>query len=143
GGGALFGEEIQKIKRLMISEEYKTGKGKVEDKEIYNEYYTDIQKRVRVSRPLSVIVDCGNSTGGPFAPTMLENLGVTVKRLHCDIDPAFPNHPPDPVDPKAYPDIVKMIREAKPMGKYQLGLLFDGDADRLGAVDVLWNNRSK
>src|SRR3989344_5425464 len=135
GGGALFGEEIQKLKRLMIAEKYAVGSGKVEDREIYEDYYGDIQKRVRISRSLSVIVDCGNSTAGPFAPTILERLGVTVEKLYCDIDPKFPNHPPDPVDERAYPDIQKMIREVKPPGRYQLGLLFDGDADRLGAVD--------
>lgn len=135
GGGALFGEEIQKIKKIMIAEEYESGKGNIEDKEIYEQYYSDIQKRVHIARPLSVIVDCGNSTAGPFAPTIIERIGVSVARLHCEIDPKFPNHPPDPVDPKAYPDIQKMITEVKPPGKYQLGLLFDGDADRLGAVD--------
>lgn len=135
GGGALFGAEIQQIKKLMISEAYVKGKGSAEDKEIYEEYFADIEKRVKVTRPLSVIVDCGNSTAGPFAPAIIERLGVSVKRLFCDVDPSFPNHPPDPVDPKAYPAIVDLIRSVKPPGKYQLGLLFDGDADRLGAVD--------
>src|SRR3990167_3737643 len=114
GGGALFGEEIQKLKRLMMAQEYAVGSGKVEDRDIYEEYYGDIQKRVRISRPLSVIVDCGNSTAGPFAQTILERLGVTVEKLYCDINPKFPNHPPDPVDERAYPDIQKMITEVKP-----------------------------
>lgn len=135
GGGALFGEEIQKLKRLMISEDFKKGDGKVSDKEIYEDYYADIQKRVKITRQLSVVVDCGNATAGPFVPTLLEKLGVTVKKLFCDIDPSFPNHPPDSVNPDAYPQIQKIMREAKPPGKYHLGLLFDGDADRLGAVD--------
>jgi phosphomannomutase / phosphoglucomutase len=135
GNGALYGEEIQKIMGLMISEKFLTGQGRAVEKEIYEDYYRDIENRINISRPLSVIVDCGNSTAGPFAPTIIERLGVTVKKLYCDIDPKFPNHPPDPVNPKAYPDIVKLIREAKPEGKYHLGLLFDGDADRLGAVD--------
>lgn len=135
GGGALFGEEIQKIMRIMISEDFVKGNGLESEKEIYEEYYKDIEKRVFVKRPLSVVVDCGNSTAGLFAPEIIERLGVTVKKLYCDIDPKFPNHPPDPVDPRAYPDIQKLIRDAKPEGKYHLGLLFDGDADRLGAVD--------
>lgn len=135
GNGALFGEEIQKLKRLMISEEFEQGKGKVADLEIYEQYYQDIEKRVKITRPLSVIVDCGNATAGPFVTALLVRLGVSVKQLFCEVDPKFPNHPPDPVNPDAYPAIVKMIREVKPPGKYQLGLLFDGDADRLGAVD--------
>lgn len=131
GHGAMFGEGIQDLKRLMISEDFETGAGKVSEKEIFEEYKGDIKSRVNVGRPLSVIVDCGNSTAGPFAPVVLEAIGVKVERLFCDIDPKFPNHPPDPENPAAYPKIQEMIKN----GKHDMGLLFDGDADRLGAVD--------
>lgn len=131
GHGALFGQEIQKIKRLMISEDFASGQGAVRDQEIFGEYVKDIKSKVKVTRRLSVIVDCGNSTAGPYAPAVLEALGVTVERLFCDIDPKFPNHPPDPENPAAYPKIQELIRS----GRYDMGLLFDGDADRLGAVD--------
>ena len=131
GNGTLFGEEIQKLKRLMISEDFIKGAGQVREKSIDKGYFEDIASKVKVSRQLAVIVDCGNSTAGPFAPVVLERLGVEVKRLFCDIDPSFPNHPPDPVDPRAYPVICEMIKK----GKYDLGLLFDGDADRLGVID--------
>jgi len=131
GSGALFGEAIQELKRLMIDEDFVKGDGKVQEKSIIEDYFSDIASKIKVLRPLSVIVDCGNSTAGPFAPVILEKLGVRVERLFCDIDPNFPNHPPDPVDPRAYPQIQKLIKK----GKYDIGLLFDGDADRLGVID--------
>ena len=132
GNGALFGEAIQELKKLMISENFEKGEGKVTQKNIVDDYFGDIASRVKLSRPLSVIVDCGNSTAGPFAPKIVAKIGAKVEELFCDIDPEFPNHPPDPVDPRAYPAIVEKIKG----GSYDLGLLFDGDADRLGVVDA-------
>ncbi len=131
GHGALFGEAIQVLKRLMMSEDFLKGAGKVEDKEIFDDYKNDIKSKIKITRPISVVVDCGNSTGGPFAPEVLEALGVKVERLFCDVDPKFPNHPPDPENPAAYPKIQEMMKTEA----YDMGLLFDGDADRLGAVD--------
>lgn len=140
GGGALYGQEIQKLKELMISEDFVKGIGKIEEKPIVEDYFADIKLKISLARPrlarrLSVIVDCGNSTAGPFAPVIIERLGVKVERLFCDIDPTFPNHPPDPVDPRAYPTIKEKIKNSK----FDLGLLFDGDGDRLGVVDSQGN----
>ena len=131
GGGALFGKAIQDLKNLMIAENFSKGEGKVSQKDITDDYFSDITSRVKLSKPLSVVVDCGNSTAGPFAPVIIERIGAKVERLFCDIDPSFPNHPPDPVDPRAYPQIIEKIKKSK----FDLGLLFDGDADRLGVVD--------
>lgn len=131
GNGAMFGEGLQKLKRLMINENFETGKGEFSKKNIFDDYVCDIKSKVTITKPLTVIVDAGNSTAGPFGPALLEKLGVKVEKLFCDIDFSQPNHPPDPVDPRAYPQIQKKIKA----GKYDLGLLFDGDADRLGVVD--------
>ncbi|OGD87012.1 hypothetical protein A2870_01725 [Candidatus Curtissbacteria bacterium RIFCSPHIGHO2_01_FULL_41_11] len=131
GTGAMFGKGIQDLKGLMISEDFVSGSGKVTDREIFKDYLQDICSKIKITRPISVVVDCGNSTAGPYAPKVLEALGVSVKELFCDVDPKFPNHPPDPENPAAYPAIVNLMRG----GEYDMGLLFDGDADRLGAVD--------
>lgn len=133
GNGAMFGQGLQDLKKLMMSEEFTQGEGKAETREVKEDYFTDIQKRVKISKKLNIIVDCGNATGGAFAPELFERLGCEVTPLFCDIDPKFPNHPPDPVDPRAYPQIVEMIQ--KNHGKYDAGLVFDGDVDRLGVVD--------
>lgn len=131
GNGALFGEAIQDLKRLMMSEDFVSGEGKASDREIFADYKNDICSKVKITRPVSVVVDCGNSTAGPYAPKVLEALGVSVRELFCDVDGKFPNHPPDPENPAAYPAIVEIMKS----GEYDMGLLFDGDADRLGAVD--------
>jgi len=135
GGGALFGEEIQKLKSLMISEDFEKGEGKVSEKQIFTDYKSDISSKVKLSRKLKVIVDCGNSIGGPYAPKVIEAIGAQVEELFCDIDFAQPNHPPNPQDPRAYPQIVEKIKG----GSFDAGLVFDGDADRLGVVDNLGN----
>ena len=141
GGGALFGEEIQKLKRLMMSEDFEKGSGRVSEREIFDEYKNDISAKVKLSRKLKVIVDCGNSTGGPYAPKIIEAIGASVEELFCDIDFEQPNHPPNPQDPRAYPQIVEKIKG----GKYDCGLVFDGDADRLGVVDncgnIIWGDQ--
>lgn len=141
GDGALFGEEIQKLKRLMIAENFETGKGKESQREVFDEYKNDISTKVKLVRKLKVIVDCGNSTGGPYAPKVIEAIGAQVEELFCDIDFAQPNHPPNPQDPRAYPQIVEKIRQ----GQYDCGLVFDGDADRLGVVDnrgnIIWGDQ--
>lgn len=131
GNGAMFGEGLQKLKRLMIGGDFEKGEGKVSEKDIFDDYCGDIASKVKISKKLTVIVDAGNSTAGPFGPALLEKLGVDVTKLFCDIDFSQPNHPPDPVDPRAYPQIQEKIKE----GKYDCGILFDGDADRLGIID--------
>lgn len=131
GNGAMFGQGLQDLKDLMISEDFEAGSGKVSEKEIFEDYKADIASKVKLTKPLSVIVDCGNATGGPYVPLVLEAIGARVEPLFCDLDPKFPNHPPDPVDPRAYPQILEKIKA----GKYDAGLVFDGDADRLGVVD--------
>lgn len=141
GGGALFGEEIQNIKKLMMSEDFTVGEGKVSEKEIFEDYRKDIASKVKLAKKLRVIVDCGNSTGGPFAPKVIEAVGAEVEKLFCDIDFAQPNHPPNPQDPRAYPQIVEKVKS----GGFDCGLVFDGDADRLGVVDnrgnIVWGDQ--
>ncbi|MCR4324085.1 MAG: phosphomannomutase/phosphoglucomutase [Candidatus Curtissbacteria bacterium] len=131
GEGALYGESLQELMRLMQSEDFEKGEGRASDREIVEDYTKDIVSKVKLAKPLKVIVDCGNSTAGPYAPKIVEAIGAVADELFCDIDFSQPNHPPDPVDPRAYPQIVEKIKE----GDYDLGLLFDGDADRLGVVD--------
>lgn len=135
GNGAMFGEGLQEIKKLMMSEEFTQGVGNVSEQEILEDYYKDIQSKVKLSRKLKVIVDCGNATGGPIAPEIIRRIGAEVEELFCDIDPKFPNHPPDPVDPRAYPQIVEKIKG----GNFDCGIVLDGDADRIGVVDEVGN----
>jgi phosphomannomutase/phosphoglucomutase len=85
---------------------------------------------VRLARPLRIAVDCGNGVAGAFAPRLYRRLGCDVVELFCDVDGRFPNHHPDPSQPKNLEDLKRRLRD----GDCELGLAFDGDGDRLGVV---------
>src|SRR5690606_29618603 len=81
-------------------------------------------------RRLKVVVDCGNGVGGEIAPAVLAAIGCEVEPLYCEIDGAFPNHHPDPSDLDNLKDLVLAVERTGA----DLGVAFDGDADRLGVV---------
>jgi phosphomannomutase/phosphoglucomutase len=95
----------------------------------------------RARRPLRVVVDAGNGTAGPVAPRLLRALGHDVIELFTDLDGTFPNHHPDPTVPENLADLQRRVREERA----DLGVAYDGDADRLGAVDaqgrILWGDQ--
>lgn len=140
GNGAMFGQGLQELKNLMISEDFVSGEGKVEKREIAEDYFGDVVSRIKLGRKLKVIVDAGNGTGGLFAPEIFRRLGCEVEELFCELDGTFPNHPADSVDPRAYPAIVEKIKSPPSGGGgFDMGIVLDGDADRLGIVDELGN----
>jgi len=79
---------------------------------------------------MTIAVDCGNGIAGAFAPALYRRLGCTVTELFCDVDGSFPNHHPDPSQPKNLRDLMALLAH----GKHELGLAFDGDGDRLGVL---------
>lgn len=100
-----------------------------------------IRSKIKLARPLKVVVDCGNGTASLFAEELFSSLGCDVIPLYCDSDPSFPNHHPDPVEPE---NLVDLIAEVKKQ-KADLGIAFDGDGDRIGAVDetgqIIWGDQ--
>ena len=94
-------------------------------------YVTDVAGRFELARPMKVAVDCGNGTGSLVAVQLLEAMGVEVTPLYCDSDGTFPNHHPDPTVDENLLDMIQAVRDAP----HDLGVAFDGDADRIGAVD--------
>ncbi|MFS8638434.1 MAG: phosphomannomutase/phosphoglucomutase, partial [Gemmatimonadota bacterium] len=87
--------------------------------------------RFRLQRPIKVVVDCGNGTGSLVAVQLLEGIGAEVVPLYCESDGTFPNHHPDPVVDENLVDLIARVREEQA----DIGVAFDGDADRIGAVD--------
>jgi phosphomannomutase/phosphoglucomutase len=91
-------------------------------------------------RPIRVVVDAGNGTGGPVAPGVYRRLGADVIELFCDMDGRFPNHHPDPTVPENMTHLIAAVRERRA----ELGIAFDGDADRIGVVDaggrIIWGD---
>lgn len=90
---------------------------------------------------MKIAIDCGNGVGGVVAERLFKNLGCDVDTLFCDVDGSFPNHHPDPAVPENLADLIKHIKETD----CELGLAFDGDADRLGVVtkegEIIWPDR--
>lgn len=140
-GETLSGDTIQALRHRIERGEYQTGVGSVEEVDIVPDYIERIVGDVELSRPLKVIVDCGNGAAGDLAPRLLRSLGCEVVELFCDIDGHFPNHHPDPSQPENLSDIIDAVMT----NDADLGLAFDGDGDRLGVIDsrgnVIWPDR--
>lgn len=135
GTGCIFGNEIQKIRKLVLEENFLSGSGTVEKKDIVKEYEVMLKEKIILKRKLKVVIDCGNGTASFFATKLFRKLGVEVVELFCDSDPSFPNHFPDPTVPEFLEDLIKKVKEEKA----DLGVSFDGDADRIGVVDETGN----
>jgi phosphomannomutase / phosphoglucomutase len=118
---------------MIEARDFDAGDGSAEERPILDEYVRYVAGKFRVERPVKVVVDCGNGTGSVVAVSLLEALGdhVTVVPLFCESDGTFPNHHPDPVVDRNLADVIEKVRETGA----DLGVAFDGDADRIGAID--------
>ncbi len=130
GGETLYGDAIQKLYQRIIDKNLKSGAGKVEQMEVIDNYLKRIISDVKVSRPLKVVIDCGNGVGGKVAPKLFREFGCEVTELYCEIDGSFPNHHPDPSVPKNLEDLITTVKAKQA----DVGFAFDGDADRVGVV---------
>ena len=129
-GETLAAEAIQDLRRLIESKDFATGGGKVESANIADAYIERITSDVKLARPMTIAVDCGNGSPGAYAPKLFRKLGCDVIELFCDVDGTFPNHHPDPSKPENLKDLVSALKSTNA----ELGLAFDGDGDRLGVV---------
>jgi phosphomannomutase/phosphoglucomutase len=130
GGQTLALDDIQGLLRTITEGAYATGSGRLEARDIGAAYLDRIVGDIRLARPLRIAVDCGNGSPGDFAPTLFRRLGCAVTELFCEVDGHFPNHHPDPSQPKNLQDLIRTLAE----GEAEVGLAFDGDGDRLGVV---------
>ena len=132
GGLPFAGEDIQGLRRRIEADRFVSGQGTVSSHEVLDAYRAEIVRRVgRLERPVRVVVDCGNGTGSVAAPQLLRELGAEVIELFCESDGTFPNHHPDPTVLENLHDLQELVRDRGA----ELGIAFDGDADRIGAVD--------
>ncbi len=131
-GQTLAGEAIQKLKQRILTGDLVSidGSGHYHHHDIEQEYIDYITDTVHLKRPLNVIVDAGNGITGRFAPKLYRALGCTVQELFCEVDGFFPNHHPDPSQPKNLRALISALWESDA----DIGLAFDGDGDRLGVV---------
>ncbi|WP_421868565.1 phosphomannomutase/phosphoglucomutase [Motiliproteus sp.] len=129
-GKTLSGDDIQALLTRIKTQDYVDGQGAINKISVSNDYIERIVSDVKLSRPLKVVVDCGNGVAGELAPRLLKALGCELTELYCDIDGNFPNHHPDPGKPANLKDL---IAEVEAQGA-DVGLAFDGDGDRVGVV---------
>jgi len=141
GRTTLYGAQIQELYHLIRRGDLERGRGRRTPQEIVPAYLAAIRERITLERPLRVVVDAGNGTAGPLVPGLLEDLGCQVLPLYCELDGRFPHHHPDPTVVEALRDLVAQVRESRA----DVGLAYDGDADRLGVVDdrgeIVWGDR--
>ena len=126
----LFSDDIQTLYKAILNSNYLKGKGKERSLSIKSDYLDEISNSIKLKRPMRVAIDCGNGAGGVCAEELFKKLGVETEPLFCDVDGSFPNHHPDPSNPKNLLDLKNALKN----GDSELGLAFDGDADRLGVV---------
>jgi len=136
GSGTLHGSAIQDVRRLIEARDYESGEGKESTADMVTPYVEEIASQFTLDRPIRIAVDAGNGTAGPVFHRILEKLNgeklnVEAAELYFEMDGSFPNHHPDPTVPANLADLIGVVRETRA----ELGIAFDGDSDRIGAVD--------
>ncbi|NOZ76019.1 MAG: phosphomannomutase/phosphoglucomutase [FCB group bacterium] len=135
---AVYGKSIQDVREIIESETFETGRGQETRYNLKPEYIRMVVDKINIQRPIKVVMDCGNAAGGLAAPEIFKKLGVELTELFCDIDGRFPNHHPDPTVRENLAELIQTMQT----GKYDIGVAFDGDADRVGVVDdqgnIIW-----
>ena len=132
GGAAIYGEQIQDLYKRIQKKEFAIANslGESVNFDIFSLYLERITSDVKLAKPMKIAIDCGNGVGGAFAGKLFRALGCEVEELFCDVDGTFPNHHPDPAHLENLQDLIENLRTTD----NELGLAFDGDADRLGVV---------
>lgn len=140
-GKTLMQNDIDVLYHLVVSGKRMVGQGREILLDVMPKYIQRIVSDIKIKRPLKVVVDCGNGIIGPVAPQVLAELGCEVIPLYCDVDGSFPNHHPDPTIEANLID----LKAAVIAHQADMGLAFDGDADRLGLVtntgEMIWPDR--
>jgi phosphomannomutase/phosphoglucomutase len=141
-GEAVHGDQILALHDVITSERWRTGAGTERPAPGVLAAYRDaILSRHRLARPVKVVVDCGNGVASLIAEETLRGLGADVTGIFCESDGSFPNHHPDPTVPENLHDLQAAVAQTGA----ELGIAFDGDGDRIGAVDehgrIVWGDQ--
>ncbi|WP_159713191.1 phosphoglucomutase/phosphomannomutase PgmG [Geminicoccus flavidas] len=141
GKHSFFGEGIRELGRLIAAGDFETGKGKVEEVSVFDDYVTRLAKDYQGTRPVHAVWDAGNGAAGPAMTALVAKLPGTHECLFAEVDGRFPNHHPDPTVPE---NLVTLIERVRSSGA-EIGIGFDGDGDRIGVVDstgrIVWGDQ--
>jgi phosphomannomutase/phosphoglucomutase len=136
----IYGQDIQNLRELIDSEKFASGKGTSVKKDIVPDYVNRVTESLEVKRGLRVAVDTGNGACGPVLENILEKLGLNYRILYKEPDGNFPNHIPDPVVPEHITELINTVAQ----DGFTCGIGFDGDGDRIGALDengkIIWGD---
>jgi phosphomannomutase/phosphoglucomutase len=135
GTGTLFGEDIQSIHKMILGSDFESGEGMVKKVDAVTPYVDEIAGQFHFERKVKVVLDAGNGTAGPVVHRVLEKLNVEPVELFFEMNGHFPNHHPDPT----VLSNLRSLQESVRRHKADLGVAFDGDGDRIGAVDEQGN----
>jgi len=142
-GNTLSEDGIQALYQRIINNDFVAGSGTLDTAEVLSDYVRRITDDIPVAlgRAYKLVIDCGNGAAGIVAPQLYSALGHDVIEMYCDLDGRFPNHHPDPGDPKNMQALIEKVKSENA----DLGFAFDGDGDRLGIVDakgnIIWPDR--
>ncbi len=131
GTDSIHSQGLQDIRRLIEKGVFVEGNGKVVQTNVMSPYTENIIENIHIKKPIRVGIDAGNGTGGITALPVLQKLGCEVHDIYCDMDGTFPNHEADPTQKKNLIDLIKLVKD----NRLDLGVGYDGDADRIGVVD--------
>jgi phosphomannomutase/phosphoglucomutase len=135
GTGTLHGESIQEVRRIIERQDFERGAGTLANVDAVTPYVDEVAAQFRFDRRIKVVADAGNGTAGPVMHRILSKLNVDATELFFEMDGHFPNHHPDPTVPANLAALIDKVRQTGA----ELGLAFDGDSDRIGAVDERGN----
>jgi phosphomannomutase/phosphoglucomutase len=137
----IFGAKLQQLYQRILQGNVHSGQGSHNNADLIEDYIAQVMSGIHLTRPLKVVVDCGNGVGGLVVPQLLSAMGCEVIELYCEVDGNFPNHHPNPSEPSNLQDLILAVQRSGA----ELGLAFDGDGDRLGVVDtegnIIWSDR--
>jgi len=140
GTDSVYGAQIQQIYEWIEARDFASGKGEVSHADVVTPYARYVCDQIRLQRKVRLALDCGNGTGCILAPALISDIGGDVKPLYCDLDGTFPNHHPDPT----VEENMRALQAAVRSERLELGIAFDGDADRIGVVDdtgrIVWGD---
>ena len=128
---SMTSEKIKKIKLMIEEESFMDGAGKLTSLDIKDDYLKELKEKININSKIKVCLDCGNGVGGVIAPQAFKLLGLDVIELYSEVNGNFPNHHPDPSNPKNLKDLQKKVLETNS----DLGIALDGDGDRVGLID--------
>jgi len=140
GKSTIYGDEIKKLGKIIDEDRFLIGEGTLFHQNIVNDYIKCIKNRINLKKKLKVVIDAGSGTAGLIAPKLLNEIGCEVIELYCEPDGTYPYHHPDPTVVEFVQDLIKKVKEEKA----DLGIAYDGDADRIGVIDdkgnIIWGD---